>query len=358
MKVLMICTVPLYGNGIATCVRNYATILSKDGIQTHILAPAGVPADVCEQMEAVGAEVLQLPNRKESLGRYLLGLVGIVRSGGYDVVHIHGNSCTMAIELLAAKLAGCPARVAHSHNTSCEHQKAHKLLRPVFELCVNGRVACGEDAGKWLFHDKPFQVVKNGIDIDKYAFNETQRKRIRQKLSIDDDTLLLGHVGNFVPAKNYDFLLSIAREMESRGHKKWKLLLVGEGPLFEQVRSEKTANMIFAGAVTDVFNYMQAMDFFLLPSLHEGLPFVLVEAQAAGLEGLVSDQVSQESNMTGNLRFLPIDNVSSWINALPMRETGDRQQRSAEACAKLQRSGYDLQSNTDMIRDYYMNLLG
>ncbi len=357
MKILMICTVPLYGNGIATCVINYAAALSKQGCSTHILAPEGVPERVCQALEKVNITIYQLPNRKVGVRGYFQALLQTLRTGKYDVVHVHGNSCTITVELLAAMLAGCPVRIAHSHNTNCDHKKAHKLLRPLFELCVNGRLACGQEAGKWLFHSKPFTVLRNGIHLEKYAYDHGVRQQMRRKLGVDEHTLVLGHVGAFVQAKNHDFLIDVLDALKSSGQADCRLLLIGDGVRMEEICERAGEQVIFTGSVEDTSPYLQAIDVFLLPSLYEGLPFVLIEAQAAGLHCLVSDHVSREADMTGNMIFLPIQQAAPWLDALQLKGTPDRQAVSEAACRALQQAGYDMQSSADILLRYYTDLL-
>lgn len=361
MKVLMICTVPLAGNGIATCILNYASALAAK-TNMHILSPEGIPENTQQKLTELGIGLHQLPNRKTGLIQYFLALWKHLRSGQYDIVHIHGNSCTISIELLAATLAGCSVRIAHSHNTSCEYQKLHRLLRPVFELCVNGRLACGQEAGKWLFHKKPFQVLRNGIDLSSYAAGKAQRIAVRQQLGLDDNTFVLGHVGLFVPAKNHAFLLQIAQALTDRDIKNWKLLLIGDGPLMDQTREAVSlANLadhiLFTGSIPNTSGYLQAMDVFLLPSIHEGLPFVLIEAQASGLQAFVSDQVSKEADLTGLLRFLPIDDPQIWADALLELSEENRILQSNMACSALQNAGYGVENNADTLFNIYNDLL-
>ncbi|MBR4109669.1 MAG: glycosyltransferase [Oscillospiraceae bacterium] len=361
MKVLMICTVPLSGNGIATCVINYATALAQK-TNMHVLAPEGVPEGTQQTLTQQGVRLHQLPDRKTGLKAYLAALLRLLRQERFDVVHIHGNSCTVSIELLAAALAGCPVRIAHSHNTSCDHKKAHRLLRPVFELLVNGRLACGQEAGKWLFHKKSFQVLRNGIDLSGYAADETQRAAIRQQLGLTDNMLVLGHIGLFIPAKNHKFLMQIAKSFADRTDKDWKLLLLSDGPLMDEIRQcvdqlNLSDHIIFIGRVPNTSGYLQAMDLFLLPSLHEGLPFVLVEAQASGLDALVSDQVSTEVDMTGNLQFLPIDDPEIWADKILQSAKPNRYQHSQDACKALHDAGYSIEGNADFLLGFYTDLL-
>ncbi|QGF40719.1 glycosyltransferase [Limosilactobacillus gastricus] len=149
----------------------------------------------------------------------------LCRQNQYDVVHVNGNSTTMAIELAAAKLAGVKVRVAHSHNTTTRHVKANQLLRPFFEMVVNGRIACNQAAGKWLFKSKDFVIIENGIDFDKYKLNQNVRTKIRSKLGISDDKILIGHIGKFNSQKNQEFLIELAEKLDDR----YRVILIGNG---------------------------------------------------------------------------------------------------------------------------------
>lgn len=362
MKLLMICTVPLEGNGIATCAINYACGLGELGQDVHILAPEGVNAALRRELDTKGVCLHELPDRKKGVLQYVTALYAHLQQQRYDVVHVHGNSCTVAIELLSAALAGVPVRIAHSHNTACQHKKAHMLLRPVFELCVNGRFACGKEAGYWLFGKRPFTVIRNGIDLSRYQPSAQIGQQLRNTLAIPESTLLLGHVGMFVEAKNHAFLLKLAQALKKNLQQDWRLLLVGQGPLQDQIQKEAEMSglsdrLIFTGNVPDTSPYLQAMDLFLLPSLYEGLPFVLVETQAAGLLSLVSDQVSTEADMTGNLHFLPIDSVNPWLQAIEDFSPTDRDATGKEACRRLDAAGYNMQSNVRHLYNSYEELL-
>ncbi len=359
MKVLMICTVPLAGNGISTCVIHYACGLADEGIQSNILAPQGVPSHIVQRLAQKNVVLHELPNRKEGTVKYLLELYRHLRHGRYDIVHIHGNSCTMALELMAAALAGCPVRIAHGHSTNCEHQKAHRLLRPFFELFVSARVSCGDEAGRWLYRRKPYTVVRNGIYPEAFAPDSAIRAEVRSKLNIPQDTLVLGHIGMFSAVKNHPFLIQLSSELVRRG-KDFRLLLIGDGELLPQIRSSVAGKLddtvLFTGAVANPAQYLQAIDIFLLPSHYEGLPFVLVEAQAAGLPALVSENVSREADLTGNLTFLPIDDPCRWADAIESLSLPHRQETAASARKKLARSGYDMTENARQLLQLYRSV--
>ena len=356
LKVLYVITVELGKNGIASCVLNYARKLKKKGLSISIAAPEKVSDTIRQEIEADGVRLVELPFRKNNLKAYVAVLYKELKREHYDIVHVHGNSCTMAIELLIAELAGCRVRIAHSHNTTCIHKRANMILRPLFELTCNGRVACGDDAGKWLFQKKPFTIVKNGIRLDQYRYKESVRQHMRQQLDVRDEDVLLGHVGLFNEQKNHSFLIDVFAELYKKDTN-YKLLCIGDGPERHRVE-EKVEKLdlqkvvIFTGNVDRVSDYLQAMDCFLMPSLYEGVPFAAIEAQAAGLPVIVSDQVSDEVNISGHVKFCKLDRTA-WCDAV-QKESLNRENNEN----MLRDNGYDIMANAEELKSLYEHMIG
>ena len=355
MKLLIVNTVPFQLNGITSVIMNYYRKLDKSGLQIDFVALSGISDPLLQELEAGGSRVFCLPRKGNPLS-YLWRLTRLLRAGRYDALHVHGNSATMALDLLPGVLAGVPMRIAHSHNTTCTHMRAHKLLSPLFQKCCTHALACGDAAGKWLFGSRPFQVLNNGIDLASYRYDETTRLSFRQRIGAEDK-LVIGHVGNFVEQKNHDFLLRwFARLAEKRPDA--QLLLIGEGELLAQ--SRQTARelgiieqVVFLGKSTEVASWLQAMDVFVLPSLHEGLPVVLVEAQAAGLSCFAADTVTAEADLTGTVRFLPITDPGCWAAALQDFAPGDREHASEVYRQRIRARGYDVAENARWLRTFY-----
>lgn len=208
-----------------------------------------------------GSEVYLLERNTEPV-KYFFSLLAIIKSGNYDIVHVHGNSCTMAIELFAAMLCGCKRRVAHSHSSGCNHIKAHKLLRPVFEMCCTERLACSKEAGKWLFQGREYTIVENAMNLEKYRFDMKKRVDIRQQMGIEENEILIGYVGIFVNQKNQKFMVDVLESLRKE-NAKYKLVLVGEGELRgeieEYVRQKNLENVcLFYGETDDVTGIMSA----------------------------------------------------------------------------------------------------
>lgn len=366
MKILMINTVELARNGISTCILNYSGHIVSTEFQVDIAVPNIVDQELRKMISAQGIGLYELPVRKENTFKYFIGLKKLINKGQYDVVHVHGNSCTMAIDLLAAWLAGCKVRIAHSHNTTCEHLRAHKILRPLFELVCTGRFACGREAGEWLFRHKPFTVIKNGIDFCDYFFDENVRQKLRREYGITDDTFLLGHVGLFNYQKNHEFLIELVKYLKKEKEIKYKLFMIGNGEREEHVRAQirecDCQNMIIMpGSVGNVPDFLQAMDIFVLPSRFEGLPYVLIEAQAAGLPILASSKVSTEVNLTGTIKFLDLDSVEDWIGEIKHCQRTvkhrDRTKAMEQGMQRLEASGYNMKKNSQALKESYIRMV-
>lgn len=357
MKVLMVITVELGKNGIATCVLNYSAALRRQGVETDIVAPTDVEKDIKERLDREGIRLYETVGRDTDILRYWNRLKKIIKKGKYDIVHIHGNSATMAIELTAAFAAGCRVRIAHSHNTTCEHQKAHKFLKPIFDRMYTQGVACGTEAGRWLFGKKAFTVIRNGIQTEKYQYNASKRKEIRERLGITKDQILLGHVGIFNYQKNQEFLVKIFAKLQERDSR-YRLVFVGDGEtrtyvtkLAEELQVQDAVK--FVGNVGDTAPYLSAMDLFVLPSRFEGLPYVLIEAQAAALPCLVSGAVTRESDVTGLVNYVDGFDENIWTEAVIRHKKRHDAENCPQITEKIINSGYDMESNAELVKKFY-----
>lgn len=358
MKVLLVSTNDLGDNGISTFIINNAKLLvNEPDVQMDVLAPNEVDSEIKEDLATSGIRVFRIPNRNSKQLEYFKALVALLKKEKYDVLHVNGSSTIMSIELAAGFFAGVKVRIAHSHNTVTEHTGLNKALRPAFEMFVNQRLACNEAAGKWLFKNKSFTVIDNGIFLDRYQYNQDNRDRIRKSLGISPDTILLGHVGGFNYQKNQAFLLKLLKRLTGN----YKLVLIGQGQLFDEVKAKSkelavTDKVIFTGSVNNVPDYLSAMDAFVLPSRFEGQPFVLIEASANGLPIIASDKVSQEVNLTGKIQFVPLK-TDVWSRSIQKLNQIDRLAESRDNCERLASKGYDAHANAEKLYEFYRDRL-
>lgn len=351
-------------NGITAVIMNYCRHLDRDRYQLTVLAGSPITETYRTECEKLGVQLIELPPKKSAPKAYYRAIWKHLSARAFDVVHIHGNSATITVELAIAAWKGIGVRIAHSHNTTCDNEKLHKLLSPLFRLLCTHRIACGEEAGKWMFGRKPFVSLPNGIDNARFAFDPNKRAEVRRELGVEG--YLIGHIGRFNDQKNHPFLLSVFEKAAAVLPNAY-LLLVGDGPNYDKVtamiETHPYKSRIICYGTTDRMDAVySAIDVFVLPSLFEGLPVALIEAQSAGLDCVVSDRVTGEADLTNSVAFLPIDDAAGWAEKLSALSTThtevDRERCSAERRDRITRAGYDAAVNARMLSSIYDDAVG
>lgn len=217
------------------------------------------------------------------------------------------------------------------------------------------KFACSTDAGKFLFGDNNFTVIKNGIDLENYVYDPKVRKKIRSDYNLNNNYVLVS-VGRLSEVKNQSFLISLIPQLKKE-LTNIKLLIIGEGPLENSLKQEaKELNVSkeveFLGSITNVDDVLQACDLFLMPSFNEGLPVSAVEAQASGLKCLISTNVPREVKLTRNVVFLDLDDKKSWINYILKYKTYERENMYEEINSK----GFNIKTTSDKLSNFYLSL--
>lgn len=254
----------------------------------------------------------------------------IFKHNHYDIVHTHMDIAGYFV-LKDAKKYGVSLCISHAHSTSSSECSSNAVKRIIYKtihlitkkrlsFVSDVRIACSTEAGNWLYNKKSYIVLNNGVNVEKYSYNQQKRDNIRKKLNIDDE-IVIGHVGRFDVVKNHNFIIDVFFEFQSV-HPNSKLILVGIGEFMDIIK-EKVYNLriadkvIFLGLRNDVDELMQSFDVFLLPSLYEGLPLVAVEAQASGLPCVISSTVSQEVKLTEFVKFVSLNApLSDWCKTI------------------------------------------
>ena len=187
-----------------------------------------------------GSIIYVVPGRKESLSGYYLGLKDFFKQhrGEYGAIHFCGGSLTSIAPLFFAWKYDVPVRIAHSHSsfTFGLHNKLLHYLNRIFihKICTH-YLACSDVAGEWFFGKHPFEIVKNGIDVEDFRYNEAFRNEEREKLNLPPENLVIGHVGRFSSEKNHEYLINIFNEVRQINDKSI-LLLAGSGDLLEKTK--------------------------------------------------------------------------------------------------------------------------
>ena len=209
-------------------------------------------------------------------------------------------------------------------------------------------LACGQDAGMWLYSGKQFQVLRNGRDVEKYKFDPAVRERMRKKYDLKDE-LVIGHVGGFVEQKNHKFLISVFREV-LKDKPDARLFLVGDGILRREIEDsakDLDDRVVFVGNTDHVEDYLQMMDAMLLPSIFEGLPLVAIEWQINGLPSIISRVVTQDCIFSHLVIFKDIkEGAALWAREIViLSDFCNRENDSKEAINKAKQNGFDIKSN-------------
>lgn len=360
MNILLINTVPTEQNGITGVIFNYLKAMDAQNITFDLLS-LNTPSNLYSNIvESKGGRVFVLP-RLEGTLKYWNGLRRLIKENRYDAVHIHGNSHTVVLELSAAWAAGCVVRMVHSHNTTCKHVVVSRLLTQPFNMLYTHGLACGDAAGRWMFGKRKFTVINNGVDTELYAFDEAKRNAIRINKGWTD-CKVIGHVGGFVETKNQRFIVEVFRELHKRDNT-YRLLLIGDGHMRQEVEDKvKECGLqdvvCMTGNIYNVYDYLNAMDLVLMPSLFEGLPLTLVEQQANGLQCIVSNMITKEADKTGNLRFISLNApISEWVQAIENCNCKqDREQRSKKAVDDIAKAGYSIQTEANKLVEFYKSI--
>lgn len=358
MKIIIVSTVGLIYDGITNVIISYLETMNLTGLEIYIVGTIKVEPKIREKVESIGCHVVSLPSRKDHTILYTLKLAHFIRKNHIQVMHAHGNSGTLVIEMFAAWIGGCKRRIAHSHNTRCNHIKIDKLLRPIFNLFYTDGLACGADAGKWLFNNRPFKILTNGRNIESFAFSSEVREKMRNQYGISNE-IIIGHVGGFYEQKNHNFLLRIFREILKKDSRA-KLFLIGDGPLKKDIElrsSDIKKNVFFIGKVDNVSDYLQAMDGMVLPSLFEGLPLVAMEWQINGLPCIFADTVTKECAITDFVEFMSLnESPERWAcNIINKIRRINRQKNSEIAIKKVKEAGFDIKDSAEALRNIYLS---
>lgn len=324
--------------GLETLIMAVYRRIDKEEIRFDFLVHVDKKCDYDDEIVSMGGIIYHIPSRRKGVIKNRKALIRFFREHSeYSIVHQHVSSLSYLTPLKIARRFGVPLRIVHSHNTAQSGNKLHKYMhlwnQRKLEKYATECLSCSKIAAYWLFGRKRFDrgqytLINNGVDLDEFKFSQTGRDKARREFGINNQ-YVIGHVGRFTKAKNHSFLLDIfyaVRKILSNT----VLILVGDGDLKKEIQ-EKTkqpgaeSNVIFTGIRADTANLYSAMDLFLFPSLHEGLPVSLVEAQASGLPCIISDEISDEVKLRKDCISLSLTaSAGEWaeacVNALGVKE--------------------------------------
>ena len=311
-----------------------------------------------DEILELGGVIYHLTPKTKGIISFVKSVYHIVKDNGYkSVLRISQNS-TSSIELLIAKIAGASTVGLRSSNSdTCggiSERIGHKIFKPLAIMITNVKIAPSSCAAEFMFgkncvKNNRVVLIKNGLDTEQYAYNEIGRNIIRKELNISDETIVIGHIGRFNYQKNHKFLLEVFKEVYNKEPKSM-LVLVGDGELRQEVISYSESlginnRVTFLGIRSDIPNILSAMDVFVLPSLFEGMPNTVIEAQTSGLPCVVSNSITPEVNITGNVKFLSLnEDKNKWANMVLEHPIINRK----EMHKTMKNNGYDISDSVNV----------
>ena len=278
----------------------------------------------------------------------------------YKIIHCHVRSVA-SIVLKIAKRNGLKT-ICHSHSTSNGYgmkSVAKKMLqRRISEYCDH-YLACSKESAEWLYGkeiSKKCLIINNAIDVSKYKYNAKVRKKVRIELGLDDK-ILIGQVGRMEAVKNHVFSLKLLREL-LKSNKSYHLLIVGSGTQKDNIikRAKEIGvynNITILESRNDVNELMQAMDVFVMPSLYEGLPLALIEAQAASLPCMISDTIKDGILIDKTVAKLKLDSLEKWVRRVEGLVVNGNEREDVSAI--IVKSGFDIKKNAKKLSDFYLD---
>lgn len=361
VRILQVVT-SLNPGGIENYLMNMYRHIDHRVLQFDFLVHRNEPGLYEKEAEELGASIYRVPRANPFNPNYFAALSSFFSTHAYDVVHVNLD-CMSGLVLAVAKKYGVKTRIAHSHSSSQDKDLKYpiKLIcKRIIPKYATDLFACGDQAGTWMFNGAEYSVKPNAIDLKKFGFSDAARHSIREELGIPQNAFVIGHVARFNKVKNQAFLLEVVKAISVHLDNVY-LVYVGDGDQRHDVETAASEMNIFekvrfAGVRNDVWRCFSAFDVFALPSLYEGLPLVLVEAQANGLQCLIAKTIPSDCDLTDLVCRLPLE-PHSWAEAIismTNRVKASRQGNVPELASK----GFEVSTAAKNMQQFYLDRAG
>ena len=334
------------------CMNLYRRIDRKK-VQFDFVKHTSQKGDFEEEITKLGGKVFEAPRYKVyNAVQYLLWWKKyLLKHPEYQIIHGHFFTIS-AIYFSVAKQLGRKT-IGHIHASKADGILKKYLVKQITKV-TDYPLACSQQAGEWVYGNRPFTVLRNALDTEAFQYNETIRGQCRERLGLLE-SFAVGTVANYSFVKNPMGLIDIFLYVKKK-RPEAKLLWVGEGGLRnnieERIHTEKIEDdVLLLGARDDVPELLQAMDAFLLPSFDEGLPVSAIEAQASGLPCFISDRVTTETDITGLCHFLPIEKPDIWAEEI-LKQSITRKDTSEQ----IKKQGYDIHTTAKWLEEFYLQI--
>jgi len=274
-----------------------------------------------EEIKILGGKIYYISNVKKNPFKCYLEIKKIIKKEKYDVVHINMLSAANIIPLKAAKKAKAKYIIAHSHNNNIPNSKIKRFLHNINKNKIinyaDKLLACSNEAGKWMYGNEKFEVINNAIEVNRFKYDSKVANKLKESLNISKKTVY-GHVGRFVEQKNHTFLIDVFDFIHKK-NPNTMLLLIGNGELKDFIKEKiKSKNIQDSVIIIDenkeVNKYYSVMDYFIFPSIFEGLGIVAIEAQASGIHCFASNNIPKDINIDNSVTFIDINKGAKYFS--------------------------------------------
>lgn len=373
LRVLVLDTVMDRG-GAETMMMNYLRHFDRSKVTYDFLVNRDYRAAYEDEIEALGGRIYRMcPMYPQYFARYKREFREFLKQHPeYRIIHSNLEERSY-FPLRVAAEQGIPVRIAHAHNRPVGFN-LKSIFREYFRMrlpkYVTHMFACGTEAGDWLFGENNRGRViqqRNAIDTSTYRYDPAIARQVREEFGVTDpNTFVLGHVGRFFPQKNHVFLIDIFAQVHKQ-HPNSVLWLVGGGELNDELKNQIKAKVkelgltdavTFLGVRSDVNRLVQGMDSFVLPSLYEGLPVTMIEAQSSGLPCTISDRVPKQCDVTGNVQIIGLDDSpSQWAKKIWDQYSAHDKSERANGADIVTDAGFDIKANAEWLQKFYVDAL-
>ncbi len=348
--------------GMESYIMNLYGHINRDMLQFDFVNNLNGDIAFADKIKKMGGRIFNVPMIRNGAAEHYKAMNDLFKNNKYEALYYQANRKLKNADIFKyAKKYNVPYRILHSHNTrELDESKLNKIRVKLTEAqlknYITDRFACSREAGEWMFPGaEEVVVVNNGVDSKVFDYDKTVRESLRRD-KFDEDTKVYGTVGRICEEKNSLFLVDIFAEIHKR-NKNTVFWHIGGGGLEPELRERiKTYGLedsyILLGRIDNVYDYLNAIDLLLLPSIHEGFPITLVEAQCSGLKCLISDNITKSVDITGNVEFKSLNNsAEEWATEAEILSDYERKSCKDIIVSK----GYDEQSITDWFSDYILS---
>lgn len=352
--------------GVETVVMNWYRRIDHSKFQFDFFVPRSYKGKYDDEIIALGGRIITIPRISDGIFEYFSKVDSLIsKYGPYNAAHIHAIHSGIIPLLAIKKAAKCPV-IYHAHSTNNAvftrlpffKSSIERICRRFIKKYADLKLACGEDAGKFVFGDSNFTIMKNAIDLSYYIPDHNQT--LKEKLNIPKDSIVLGNVARFVKEKNQDFIVKLIAE-DKRKKGKLHAVFVGSGDKLKDIKKlafdlDCDSNITFVGAQNDMPQWYNIMDVFCLPSSFEGLGLVAIEAQACGIPCITSLGVPEETNQrcVGFSRLSLNDSTEAWLDSI-YRLSNSRSNDKAKIHDILTENGYNINHVVTQLEFLYQN---